>query len=59
MGRAGPLWECGSVISEGGVVDLVDENAKESGSLVTRVGPELRLNIEDECGGDGGKQTSL
>ena len=38
-----------------GIVDLVGENAKESGSLVTRVGLEFRLNVEDECGGDGGK----
>ena len=49
----------GSVTSEGGVVDLVDEDAEEGGSLVTRVRLELRLDIEDECGGDGGEQTSL
>ena len=57
--RAGPLRESGSVASEGGVVDLVDENAEEGGGLFTRVGLELRLDIEDEGSSDGGEQTSL
>ena len=47
------------VVSKRGVVDLVDKDAEEGGSLVTRVRLELRLNIEDECGRDGGEQTSL
>ena len=54
MGRTGPLWEGGTVVPEGGVVDLVDENA-EGGSLVTRVGLELILDVEDESGGDSGE----
>ena len=49
----------GSVVPEGGVVDLVDEDAEEGGSLVTRVGLELGLDVEDECRGNGGEQTSL
>ena len=53
--RAGPLWEGGSVVSEGGIVDLVDEDTEESGSLVTRVGLELRLDIKDESRCDGGE----
>ena len=53
------MWERGRVVPKRGVVDLVDEDAEESNSLVTRVGLELRLDIEDECGGDGGEQTSL
>ena len=57
--RACPLWEGGSVVSKGGIVDLVDEDTEESGSLVTRVGLELRLDIDDESRGDGGEKTSL
>ena len=59
VGRAGPLWESRRVASEGGVVDLGDENTKKSDSLITRVGLELRLDVEDEGGGDGGEQTGL
>ena len=57
--RAGPLWEGGGVVSEGGIVDLVDEDAEESNSLVTRVGLKLRLDVEDESRCDGGEKTSL
>ena len=57
--RACPLWEGGSVVSEGGVVDLVDEDTEESGGLITRVGLELRLDVDDEGRSDGGEQTSL
>ena len=48
-----PLWEGGSIVSKGGVVDLVDENTEECGSLITRVGLELRLDVDDESGSDG------
>ena len=54
-----PLWKGGSIVSEGGVVNLVDENTEESGGLITRVGLELRLDVDDESGSDGGEQTSL
>ena len=53
------MWEGGSVVSESGVVDLVDEDAEESGSLLGSVRLELRLDIEDECSGDSGEQASL
>jgi len=55
----GPLREGGRVVSEGGIVDLVDEDTEEGGSLTVRVGSELGLDIDDEYGGDGGEQTSL
>jgi hypothetical protein len=58
-GRACPLWEGGNVVSERGVVDLVNEDPEEGGCLVTRVGLQLRVDFDDECGGDGGEQTSL
>ena len=57
--RTRPLWEGGSVVSEGGIVDLVDEDTEEGGGLVTRVRLELGLDVEDEGGRDGGEQTSL
>ena len=59
LGRTGPLGKGGGVVSERGVVDLVNEDAKESGSLIARVGLELRLDIENESRGDGREQTSL
>ena len=58
-GRTSPLREGGNVVSEGGVVDLVNEDTEESGGLVVRVGLELRIDLDDECGGDGREQTSL
>lgn len=55
----GRLRDSGNVVSEGSVIDLVDEDAEESVGLITRVGLELRVGLSDECGGDGGKKTSL
>ena len=59
MWGTGPLGKGGGVASKRGVVDLVDEDAEEGGSLIAGVRLELRLNIEDKSGGDGGEQTSL
>ena len=55
VGRTCPLWEGGSVVSKCGVVDLVDEDAEESNGLITRIGPKLRLDIEDESRCDSGE----
>jgi hypothetical protein len=57
--RAGPLRESGSVVSEGGVVDLVKKNTEEGGGHVVRVLLEVGVDLDDERGGDGGEQTSL
>jgi hypothetical protein len=57
--QSGPLWEGGNVASERGIVDLVNQDAEEGGSLVTRVGLKSRIDLNDECGGDGRKQTGL
>ena len=55
-------WEGGSTF-EGGVVDLVDENAEKRSGLHTRVGLELglelRLDVKDECRSHRGEQTGL
>ena len=53
------MWEGGSVVPERGVVDLVDENTKEGGSLFTGVRLELRSYVDDEGRSDGGKQSGL
>jgi len=37
----------------------VDKDAEESGCLFVRVLPELGVDLDDERGSDGGKQTSL
>lgn len=59
VGRAGPLREGGDIISEGGVINLIDEDPEERGRLCTRVRLKLRIDLDDECGGDGRKQASL
>ena len=53
--RAGPLRDCGNVTAEGGVVDLVDEDAEEGSGLIVGVWLELGVDLDDECGGDGGE----
>ena len=53
------MWEGGSVVPERGVVDLVDENTEEGGSLSTGVRLELRLDVDDEGRSDGREQTGL
>lgn len=53
MGGPGPLWEGGRVVSEGGIVDLMNEDAEEGGGFFTRVWLELRIHLDNECGGDG------
>jgi len=57
--RTCTLWEGRNVVAERGVVDLVDQDAEEGRCLVVRVLLELRVDVDDECGGDGGEQTSL
>ena len=54
-GRSGPLWKGGNIVSERGVIHLIDEDAEERGSLVTRVGPELRIDLDDKRGGNSRK----
>jgi len=59
VGRAGPLRYRGRVISERAVVEFVDKDAKEGGSLVVRVGLEVGVDFDNECRGDGREQTGL
>ena len=47
------------VISECGIVDLMNENAEEGGGLVILVLLEVGMGLADQRGGGGGKQTSL
>jgi len=53
--RACPLREGWNLVAERGIVDLVDENTEESGGFVVRVRLELRVEVDDECGGDRGE----
>ena len=59
LGRACPLWKGWNVVAEGGVVDLVDKDTEESHGFIVRVLLELGVDLDDECGGNGGEQTSL
>ena len=59
VGRACPLRKGGRVISEGGVVDLEDENPEESSGLIIGVRPELGVDLDDEGRSHSGEQTSL
>ena len=51
-GGAGPLRESRDVVSERVIVDLVNEDAEERGSLDVCIGPELRIYSDDECRSD-------
>ena len=37
----------------------MDKNAEESDGFVIRVRLELKIDLDDEWGGDGGEQTGL
>ena len=53
--RSGPLWEGWNIVSEGSVVHPVSDESEEGDGLLTRVGLKLRVDLNDERGGDGGK----
>jgi hypothetical protein len=43
------LRESRNGVSEGGVVDFVDEDAEEGSSLIVRVWLEVGINLDNEC----------
>ena len=47
------------MVSKSGFVDLIEEDVEERGGLVVWIGPEFRIDLDDECGGHGRKQTGL
>ena len=49
----------GRVVSERGVVDLVDEDTEKGGSLVIWIRLELGIDLYDEGGSHCGEQTGL
>jgi len=53
------LGNGGSVVTKGGVVDLVNEDSEEGSSLLAGVRLELGLDVDDEGGSDSGEQSSL
>ena len=44
------MRESGDVVSEGGVVELINKKAKEGGSILVGIGLELGVDLNDECG---------
>jgi hypothetical protein len=54
-----PFWKGGNVVTEGGVVDGVNKNTEEGGSVFARIGVQLGIEVDDECGGDSREKTSL
>jgi len=59
IGRTGPLWDCRGVSTKSGVIELVEENAKESGGLFAWVWLEPGMNLDNEGGSHCGEQTGL
>ena len=57
--RPSPLWEGWNVGSERRVVVLVDKDAEEGGGFVTRVGFQLRIDLDNEGGSYSREQTGL
>ena len=57
-GRTGPLWQGGYVVSVGGDGDLVHKKAKEGDGLVVGIRLELRVELDDKCGGDRREKTA-
>jgi len=57
LGLQRPCVEGGKVVAEGGVIDLVGKDTEESSGLAVWVWLELRVDLDDECGGDGREQT--
>ena len=53
------MWESGNVVSKRCVVDLVNEDAEKSSSLVVGIGLELRVDVDDEGRRNSRKQTRL
>jgi hypothetical protein len=49
------VWEGWNVIHKEGVIHLVKKDVEEGDGFFTRVGSKLRLELDDECGGDGRK----
>ena len=58
-GRAGPIREGRDDVSKRGIVDLVDQDSQERVGLVVGIGLKLRVDLNNERGGDGGEQTGL
>ena len=50
--RPDPLWRSGNVVSGGGIVDFVNKKAKEDGDLITGIGLEFGIKLDDKCGGN-------
>jgi hypothetical protein len=52
MRRPAPFRKSGNIVSEGGVVDLVDEDPKKGRGFVIRVRLKFGVDLDDKCRGD-------
>ena len=53
------MWKGGDVVSECGVIHLVNENSKEGSGLLVGIGLKLRVDLDYERRGDGREETGL
>ena len=58
-GRIFHGWNGGGFVRDGGLVEGEKDRAEKSCGLFVRIGLEARVDIDDEGGADGGKQTRL
>ena len=58
-GWASPLRDGRGIVSEHGVVNFVDKDTEEGGGLVVWVRLYLRIDLNDECRSDSGKEAGL
>jgi hypothetical protein len=52
-------WNGGGFVRDGGLVEGEKDCAEEGCRLLVRIGLELRVDVDDEGGTDGGEQTRL
>ena len=48
-----------SLARDGGLVESEENRAEKGGGLLVRIGLEVRVDVDDEGGADGGEQTGL
>ena len=52
-------WDGRGLTRDGGLIESEEDRAEEGGGLLVRIGLEVRMDVDDECGADGGEQTGL
>ena len=52
-------WDGRSVTRDGGLIESEENRAEEGSRLFAGIGSEVRMDVDDESGADGRKQTGL